>query len=171
MAWCKATGAPSPFEKSQKPGFFHFFGSKKTIFSRFHYDREVRGACPVIFVKYGIFPKPSKSARQAGFCVFPEKKLGGNRHFVPGPQCRPEPGSGRPACIFFRRDFWILHFYDEKVQFLGSKNDQKPRFSDPDPNVHQNRSGPRLPSEKSAAAAKAPAAARAAAEARTLLVV
>ena len=33
------------------------------------------------------------------------------------------------------------------------------------------KSGPRLPSEKSAAAAKAPAAARAAAEARTLLVV
>ena len=144
--------------------------------------------------------------------------------------------------------FWALvwSFYDKKVPFLGSKNEQKPRFSNPGPNVHRNRSGkilgtgrhghmpggreicpgaremgplgppgapegwgcrgdfyclgwrlygvifigrgwlllvvgpaaeksgPRLPSEKSAAAAKAPAAARAAAEAaaaRTLLVV
>ena len=38
---------------------------------------------------------------------------------------------------------WALvwSFYDKKVPFLGSKNEQKPRFSNPGPNVHRNRSG------------------------------
>ena len=107
MAWCKATGAPSPFEKSQKAVCFRVLGSKKkSVFSIFHYDREVRGACPVIFVKYSIFPKPTPEARHREFCVFPEKnQLDKNAHFVPGPQCRPEPsGSGRGSAAV---DRWL----------------------------------------------------------------
>ena len=39
--------------------------------------------------------------------------------------------------------FWALvwSFHDKKIPFLGSKNDPKPRFSNPGPNVHRNRSG------------------------------
>ena len=35
----------------------------------------------------------------------------------------------------------VWSFYVEKVPFWVSKNDQKPRFSNPGPNVHRNRSG------------------------------
>ena len=46
---------------------------------------------------------------------------------------RPPPG----ASLFFG----FSTFTDEKVPFLGSKNDQKHRFSNPGPNVHRNLSG------------------------------
>ena len=36
--------------------------------------------------------------------------------------------------------FWDFDL-DEKVSFLVSKTDKKPRFSNPGPNVHRNRSG------------------------------
>ena len=52
---------------------FHFFS--KSVFCLFHYHGEVRKACPVIFLKIHPGEKPTPEARQAGFCVFSEKKV------------------------------------------------------------------------------------------------
>ena len=66
--------------------------------------------------------------------------------FEPRPQCSPKPVRGSKIFGGGRRryeNYWALvwSFHDKKVAFLGSKNEQKPRFSNPGPNVHRNRSG------------------------------
>ena len=86
-----------PSKNRKKTNVFRFFWSKKSVFSIFHYDQGLRGACPVIFVKYGIFQKPTPGARQAGFCVVGKKSWRKSARFVPGPQCRPEPVLARPG--------------------------------------------------------------------------
>ena len=82
----------------QKTRFFKkipdFWSKKKSHFRAIQAHHDLRGPCPVILLKYGIFENSTKSGRQARFCVFPEKKLGENRLFVPGPQCSPKPVRG-----------------------------------------------------------------------------
>ena len=69
----KMPGAPSPPFFSAIFRIFAFFS--KSVFCLFHYARQLRGACPVIFLKIHPVEKPTPEARQAGFCVFSEKKV------------------------------------------------------------------------------------------------
>ena len=84
----------------------------------------------------------SKKGQQTWF-----SNPGPNVHQNPvrGPEMGPAglvaTTSGCRFPAFFSFFSEILRFFVKKVPFLGSKKGQKPRFSNPGPNVHRNRSG------------------------------
>ena len=45
----------------------------------------------------------------------------------------PGPARGRPACVFFRRHFWIFDFYRRKSTVLGVKKRPKTSIFEPRP--------------------------------------
>ena len=99
------------------------------------------GLAPSFFLKFGIFPNPTPEARQAGFCVFFQKKSWAKVAFLsPVPNVDrsrswPGPGPARPAgmCIFPTTflDFRLLP--TKNYRFGGRKTTKNLDFRTPAP--------------------------------------
>ena len=131
MAWCKGPGARKP--RLPMPV------SQRTTFWDFDFYRILYGSPPWESLLFGFSTFWGQKVPFLG-----SKNDQKPRFSNPGPNVHQNRSGGS---IFFgggrRRyeNFWALvwSFYDKKLPFLGSKNDQKPGFSNPGPNVHRNR--------------------------------